>query len=294
MSLHEDLQIFTSYLDSEKGLSSHTISAYRSDIAQLIKFLGERGISCSTLVTSDLIISYLGLLKEKHYAPATLCRALMAMKVFFSFLFRENCLVTDPALGIESPKLWQLIPEVLSQEEVELLLSSPKGSDFISSRDKGILELLYATGIRVSEACTLSIYDVDDNFVKVEGKGGKQRVIPISKRAILAIDNYLHLYRCRYDSSKNVSLFLSKTGKALDRISIWRMIKERGRQAGIKKNISPHTLRHSFATHLLDHGAELRVIQELLGHSSISTTDRYTHLSHTKMQEAFYQFHPRN
>ena len=202
--------------------------------------------------------------------------------------FRLTLLFTSILL-----KIWQLIPEVLSCTEMVSLLEAPDKDTLIGSRDKAILEVLYACGLRVSELCSLKIYDVDDVYVRVLGKGMKERVIPIGEAAIQAIDHYLHHYRSQYDSEKLQELFVSTRGKPLDRIQVWKMVKGYAKKVGIVKNISPHTFRHSFATHLLDNGADLRVIQEMLGHASISSTDRYTHISKSHLQQSFEAYHPR-
>ncbi|MCB1135379.1 MAG: tyrosine-type recombinase/integrase, partial [Chlamydiia bacterium] len=174
----------------------------------------------------------------------------------------------------------------------DALLSQPNPKTALGARDRAILELLYASGLRVSELCSLKINDVDDDALKVMGKGSKERIVPLGRKALEAIDFYLLHYRERWDSKKQRRLFLTRTGKDLDRISVWKMVKRYAREAGIQKSISPHTLRHSFATHLLDNGADLRVIQEMLGHATITSTDRYTHVSQTQVQEAFHRFHP--
>lgn len=192
----------------------------------------------------------------------------------------------------ETPKIWQLIPESLSLSEIENLLAQPQDHDFLGARDKAIFELLYATGMRVSELCKLRICDLDDRFVKVKGKGRKERVIPIGVKAIEAIDRYLTHYRATAEE-ENAPLFVSTKGKQIDRITVWSRIKVYAKSAGITKPISPHTLRHSFATHLLENGADLRVIQEMLGHEDIGTTDRYTHVNRTHLKTAFEKFHPR-
>lgn len=196
----------------------------------------------------------------------------------------------DPTLYLDSPKLWQLLPEVLSCAEVDGLLAMPDTTTDIGARDKAILEVLYASGLRVSEVCSLDLHDLDDEMVKVTGKGGKQRVVPIAASAVKWVDHYLLHHR--KGEEKEEALFLSMKGKRVDRIAIWNRLKQYAKQAGIQKNISPHTLRHSFATHLLENGADLRVIQEMLGHASIATTDRYTHIQQRYLQEAFEKFHP--
>ena len=186
--------------------------------------------------------------------------------------------------------MWQLIPEVLTAQEVERLLGAP-GDGEEEVRDKAVLETLYATGIRVSELCNLDIHDVGENTVRVVGKGGKERIVPIGEEAIAAIDTYLGNYR--HDKGDHRPLFVSKRGKRMSRVTVWEKVKFYARKVGIEKEVSPHTLRHSFATHLLDHGADLRVIQEMLGHADIGTTDRYTHLSKKRLFDAFDTFHPR-
>jgi integrase/recombinase XerD len=215
---------------------------------------------------------------------------LIAVKVFFRYLKREGMIPQDPTLHLDTPKLWQLIPEVLSCEEVERLLAAPDQESPVGARDRAILEVLYASGLRVSEVCSLNIQDLDDTTLRVKGKGGKERVVPIAEVAVKAVDDYLTRFRGEQEEE---ALFLNERGKRMDRQLVWKQIKFYAKKAGIDKRISPHTLRHSFATHLLDNGADLRVIQEMLGHASIATTDRYTHVSQHHLKSAFDAFHPR-
>lgn len=285
--MDEHLNDFLSYIASEKGLSPNTIESYRRDVLNFISYLEEAQINSLNLVRELNIVNYLGSLQAKHQASASICRALIAIKVFCRFLKREGIIEANAALYLETPKLWQLIPEVMTAEEVELLLAQPDDSTANGSRDKAILELLYASGMRVSELCSLSIHAADETFVRVKGKGSKERLVPIGKKAVEAIDAYLQKFR---DGDRNEALFVNQKGTRIDRIEVWKMIKKYGKMAGIAKNISPHTLRHSFATHLLDNGADLRVIQEMLGHASISSTDRYTHISRSHLQQAFDLF----
>lgn len=285
---------FCSYIASEKGLSHNTIEAYERDIHAFTSFLKKNAITDINSVTQQHVISFLSDLKLADYATASMSRALIAIKVFFRFLKREGTVKANITIYIESPKLWQLIPDVLSIEEVEALLKQPNISTPLGARDKAIIEVLYGSGLRVSEICGIGIYDVDDEFIRVFGKGRKERVVPIGKRAIEAIDHYLTLYRCQFDSEKEQHLFLSRTGKPLERTAVWKIIKNYAKGIGSQKNISPHTLRHSFATHLLDNGADLRIIQEMMGHSNISSTDRYMHVSRSHIQSAFQNFHPKN
>jgi integrase/recombinase XerD len=217
---------------------------------------------------------------------------LAAAKVFFRFLKKEGEISLDLGRYFESPKIWQLIPEVLSCEEVESLLAQPKVDDFQGARDRAILELLYATGMRVSELCALRICDLNDTFVKVRGKGKKERVVPVGRKAIEAVDYYLTHYRTEVKED-NAPLFVSPRGKPIDRVTIWSRVKVYAKSAQIGKSISPHTLRHSFATHLLENGADLRLIQDMLGHEDIGTTDRYTHVTGNRLKTAFNKFHPR-
>jgi len=285
---------FLLYISAEKGLSANTIEAYQRDIKTFILFLRHLGITQIAQCTQDHIVSFLSQLKSTDYASATICRTLISIKVFCKFLKRERITPNDSAFYLETPKLWQLIPEVLTHDEVNRLLQKPDSQSAMGARDKAILEVLYASGLRVSEVCGLTLYDVTDTFVKVMGKGRKERIVPIGQQALLAVDHYLSVYRCQWDSEKRQHLFVTNRGKPIDRILVWRMIKHYAKKAEIKKSISPHTLRHSFATHLLDNGADLRVIQEMLGHSNISSTDRYTHISRTRLQEAFQACHPRH
>jgi integrase/recombinase XerD len=280
---------FLDYIRSEKGLSPHTIEAYGRDIHS---FADQLPVKDWKQVSPETIFEFTSFLKGKSYASSSICRILVAVKVFFRFLKKEGEISLDLGRYFETPKLWQLIPDVLSAEEVESLLAQPKLDDAIGARDKAILELLYATGMRVSELCQLRITDLNDTFVKVKGKGKKERVIPVGKKAIEAVDHYLLNYRGEV-KEENGPLFLSSRGKPIDRVTIWNRVKAYAQSAGIVKSISPHTLRHSFATHLLENGADLRLIQDMLGHEDIGTTDRYTHVTGNRLKAAFKAFHPR-
>jgi integrase/recombinase XerD len=281
---------FLLHLRSERGLSNNTIEAYGRDLTSFITFIKKNSVHS---ISQDDAIDFLSHLKSHDYASSSCARALIAIKVFFRFLYREEILAKDLGLFLDTPKLWNTLPEVLSYQQVEALLQQPNVATPIGLRDRAIIELLYATGIRVSELCGLTLYDVDDEQVKVMGKGSKERLVPVGKRAIEAIDAYLSQVRSQFESDKVKALFLTKKGKPLDRKTVWELIKEYAKAAGLSKNISPHTLRHSFASHLLDNGADLRVIQDMLGHAHIGSTDRYTHLSSKHIDEAFYSFHPR-
>jgi integrase/recombinase XerD len=276
-----DLHDFIAHLRSEKGLSPNTVEAYERDIRT---FLSQYPVSV------DSVVRHLSDLKMRGYASSSISRKLIAIKVFFRFLFREGLLKQNLSALLETPKLWQLIPEVMTQVEVTRLLEAPNPQTPHGARDRAILEVLYASGLRVSEVCSLSLYSIDEECVRVTGKGGKQRVVPIGRSALQAVDHYLLSFRDRFGGD---ALFVTNRGTRINRVAVWKMIKRYAVKAGIQKTISPHTLRHSFATHLLDHGADLRVIQEMLGHAQIATTDRYTHVSQSRLQSAFSKFHPR-
>lgn len=283
--MEREIADFLVYLGSEKGLSPHTLAAYGRDL----KSYAEYSQGKVEEIDADQIIEYFQTLKNKGIASSSLCRALVSIKVFFRFLKREKIILTNPTVFLESPKMWQLIPEVLTVEEVGRFLEMPDSETAIGARDKAIFMVMYASGLRVSELCGLNLGDISDDQVRVRGKGNKERVIPIASIAVDAVDDYLTRFRTEGDGP----LFLSSKGKRIDRVALWERVKFYGRKAGISKEISPHTLRHSFATHLLENGADLRVIQEMLGHSNIATTDRYTHVSKKHLHEAFEKFHPK-
>lgn len=291
--MQADIQDFVSYLASERGLSPHTIEAYQRDIQDFCAFLQLKNNKSWDQVDQQQWIDFLGQKKTQGYASASLCRALIALKVFFRFLKREGVVRLNPGADLETPKLWQIIPEVLSPEEIELLLAQPNLEIWAGVRDRAILEVLYASGLRVSELCQLDLYDVGEEYIRVKGKGGKERMVPIGSKAVIALDRYLGFHDLPKTQERQPPLFVTTRGKRIDRVSVWAMVKRYAKLAGISKDISPHTFRHSFATHLLDNGADLRIIQELLGHANISSTDRYTHVSNIHLQEAFQAFHPR-
>ncbi|WP_194843564.1 site-specific tyrosine recombinase/integron integrase [Candidatus Clavichlamydia salmonicola] len=285
------LKNFLIYLNIDKGLCKKSIKSYASDVTY---FLKAQAIIKPEKVSKESVIAHLGLLKKKEYAGSSISRALVSIKIFFNFLVEEGIFLQDPLTDLRSPKIWQNIPEILSLEETERLLASPHQENFLESRDKAILELLYATGIRVSELCNLKLHDFGDKLIRVTGKRNKTRHIPVGQAAIKATDQYLLFFRDGFDSKKNLYLFLSIKGLPLDRSAVWRRIKYYAQEAGIQKKISPHSLRHAFATHLLNNGADLRIIQEMLGHSDIATTDIYTHVSQSQLQSHFKLYHPRN
>lgn len=293
MDISKHLDDFFLYISSEKGLLQSTVDSYRRDLHLFFSLAKKRGNQESDLQKS--ILHFLEFLHHSDYAASSCYRALMSLRVFFRFLRKEGVLDFDPTSEIEAPKIEQLIPSILTEREVFKLLNTQNLKTNEGALDLAMLEVLYASGLRVSELCHLNIYDVKENTLKVKGKGEKERIVPIAKAALHSLDHYLACYRNIFVADEmGEPLFINFKGKRIDRVFVWRRIKECCRNAGIKKNISPHSLRHSFATHLLIHGADLRVIQEMLGHADIATTDRYTHLCQDQLKKSFYHFHPRN
>jgi len=291
--MKETVDDFLFYLAAERGLSKNSIEAYQRDLSRFLEVLKERNIPYFSEVKEGEIIAFLSLLKQRNQASSSIYRAMMALKTFFRFLRKEKMVPSEETLYLDTPRMWQLVPEVLTEDEVQRLLEIPCVEEPIGARDRAILEVLYASGLRVSEVCGLNISDVDDAFVRVKGKGGKERVVPIAASSVQWIDHYLIHFREGSSRSHSEALFVSTKGKRLDRIVIWNRVKFYAKKAEIAKSISPHTLRHSFATHLLENGADLRIIQEMLGHASVATTDRYTHISQKHLADSFDKFHPR-
>jgi integrase/recombinase XerD len=284
------LEAFLDGLAVERGLSNNTIEAYQRDLRQHLEMLAARKITRPSAVQESHIILYLGHLRRSGAAPATVMRKVSALRSFYRYLVREEIIAADPCANLPAPQLIRRLPNVLSIEEVEGLLSQPDPSKPRGLRDRGMLELLYATGLRVSELVGLRRGDVnmDLRLLRCVGKGSKERIVPVGRPALRALRAYL-------DSRRDASpvLFLGNKGKPLTRVAFWRIIARYARQAGVQTPISPHTLRHSFATHMLDGGADLRAIQELLGHANIVTTQIYTHISVDRLREVYRAYHPR-
>lgn len=289
--LEQTLQDFLCYLSSEKGLSQNTLQAYGYDLEGFSQVLKERKREKVTEITEEDVLAFATKLQVKGYASSSICRMLVTLKAFLRFLYREELIQNEIGLSIDTPKIWQLIPDILNFSEVEKLLLAPDCKTEVGARDRAILQVMYASGLRVSEVCGLNIQDFSDHMIRVVGKGKKERMVPVATSAVEAIDHYL-LYH-RPSNVEIEALFINAKRKRIDRFTIWKRLKSYAKYAKITKSISPHTLRHSFATHLLENGADLRIIQELLGHSSIATTDRYTHLSNKHLIEAFQSYHPR-
>ncbi len=292
--LKAHIRDFVNYLSVEKGLAQNTLWAYENDLNKYACFLDHAKIRCIDGVTRAHITQFLFYEKSRKQSPASIARALVAIKLLHRFLVKEGVLKSDVTGLMESPKLWKRLPDCLSIKEVESLLKAPDEKTPEGIRDKAILELLYATGMRVSELVNLKSEDLssESGFLKCFGKGGKERIIPMGKMAWSAVERYLKQVRSSESGAKELLVGLKRTPK-LSRQAVWQMIRRYARKAGIMKKITPHTMRHSFATHLLEHGADLRVVQELLGHADISTTQIYTHISKDRLRSVHQQFHPR-
>ncbi|MBQ8069759.1 MAG: tyrosine recombinase XerD [Bacteroidales bacterium] len=283
MALLDDYKYF---LSLEKGMSRNTVSSYCSDVEDFLS-RGNDPLS----VTQEGIISYLS---SREISKRSQARLLSSLRSLFGYLVMENLRKDNPCDGIETPKIGRYLPEVLSVEEVEAVLDSVNTSTWSGLRDRAILEVLYGCGLRVGEVTTLKISDLflGEGFVRVIGKGNKQRIVPIGEIATSAVNAYLSERIAPQEGYDDV-LFLNKYGKPLSRISVFNMVKTQAMLAGIHKEISPHTFRHSFATHLIENGADLRVVQEMLGHESILTTEIYTHIESSTWQKAVMDHHPR-
>jgi len=291
------LDEFLNYLSIERGLSKNTISAYRTDLSHFTEYCADLGIEDPDAVKRQDIMNYMLGLKDRKISSNSISRALVAIKMFYKFLVQERLAKDDVAGVLESPRLVRPLPNVMGMAEVDKLLSAPDVRDWMGARDKAALELMYATGMRVSELVDLRIdgLNLDVGYIKCRGKGDKERIVPIGKRAKEATERYLEKVRPKLlpKGSADPHVFLSRLGKKISRVSFWKMIKRNAKLARIKRDVTPHTLRHSFATHLLERGADLRVVQEMLGHSDISTTQVYTHIDKARLKSIHKQFHPR-
>lgn len=286
---------FIGFLKNDKRLSSNTLLSYRRDIEQYLTYLSECKITSIQNTNKTTIIAYLVNLRKKGRATSTISRNLASLRSLYQYITKLNYIKKDPTVDLESPKVERKLPQILSTQEVELLLEQPKCEDLKGFRDKAMLELLYATGIRVTELITLSVSDLNIPMSYIVcNRGNKERVIPIGSMAISALNEYINKSR-KYlvRNPEEQALFVNINGRRLTRQGFWKIIKHYKNQAKISKDITPHTLRHSFAAHLLENGADLRSIQEMLGHSNISSTQVYTLLANNKIKEVYKKTHPR-
>jgi integrase/recombinase XerD len=287
---------FRDYLALEAGHSPHTVESYLRDVRRLATHAAGRGVHGPAGITTAHLRDLVYVLKDLGLAPATIRRQVSALRTYFRFLTGEGHLPADPSEGIETPKGWRTLPAVLTPAEVDRLLAAPASGDPLALRNRALLEFAYATGVRVSELVGLRLQDVlfEDGVARVRGKGAKERLVPVGRRALGAVALYAREVRPRLERAKGRGLlFLNARGTPLTRVGAWGIIKAAARSAGLSKRVTPHTLRHTFATHLLEGGADLRAVQEMLGHADLATTQLYTHVDREYLRSVHRRFHPR-
>ena len=295
----KELDLFLSYLDVECSLSKNTLDSYRSDIELFIRYItgGKKDASVSpgSISTADLY-KFSQFQRAKNFSTSTIIRRIVALKMFFRFLVAEGHLKTDPTILVDKPKPWHKLPDTLSYIDIEKIFNACNGKQPLEIRNRAVLEMLYATGARVSEVSDLKLTDLnlDAGYIRCFGKGSKERIVPIGEMARDCLTKYLNEVRpALVKPASQSTVFFSRRGKRLTRDMIWRILKRYAGLAGIRGRIHPHLLRHSFATHLLEHGANIRYVQEMLGHTDISTTQIYTHVDKERLKAIHKQFHPR-
>jgi integrase/recombinase XerD len=287
---------FQEFLALEDGASALTIDAYGSDLTRLVQWCVGRGITDPAVITSADLREFVYALKDLSRSPATIRRSVSAIHTWFAFLLAEGAVRADPSERLETPKRWRTLPDVLSVDEVSRLLGAVSIDEPLVFRDRAMLELAYGAGLRVSEWIGIEVKDLllEDHVIRVFGKGSKERLVPIGRTAIGAVGLYLRELRPRLEKGEGKGkLFLNARGRSLSRMGAWQILRKYVALSGIEKHVSPHTLRHSFATHLLEGGADLRAVQEMLGHADISTTQIYTHVDREYLRSVHKQFHPR-
>ncbi len=290
------LDYYLNYLAVERGLSKNTLDAYGHDLARYLEYLESEKVDCLEKITPAVVLRFLGSLKEGGLSARSRARSLAALRTFHKFLIREKLAKDNPTDQIVSPRSLVSLPKTLSTADVESLLSSPKGETPLALRDRAMLEIIYATGLRVSELVSLKLGDLqlDVGYLTAFGKRSKQRIVPLGEAAIEVLRQYMQDGRPSLDKQRGSQrLFLNRSGEGLTRQGFWKIIKRRALEAGIRQSITPHTMRHSFATHLLDNGADLRSVQAMLGHADISTTQIYTHVTRERLRQLHAQHHPR-
>ncbi|MCX7698977.1 MAG: site-specific tyrosine recombinase XerD [Candidatus Goldbacteria bacterium] len=290
--IDENIEKYVNFLTFEKGLANNSIIAYKNDIKIFYDFLSKNKIS---VVKEDELIDFIFYMKTNKYSELSIARALVSVKNFFVFLIKEKKINDNPFENFDAFKTHRKIPEVLSMDEIEKLINTPDLSTKEGIRDRAILELLYSAGIRVSELINMQLTDInlDQKIIRCFGKGSKERVVPVGDYLIDALSNYLNIRNSFKGKGFNQYLFITRRGTKFTRMGIWKIIKKYAKQANLSKNVYPHIFRHSFATHLLSGGADLRSVQEMLGHSDISTTQVYTHVDKSRLKKIHKQFHPR-
>lgn len=291
------LEDYIHFLQVERQLSSNTISSYRRDLTEYIQSMEEAGFTSINNIDRQAIVGHLQQMQEDGKSARTISRHISSIRSFHQFLLRDQVTNQDPTVHLELPKIEQKLPRILSIIEVDRLIQSPDTGTLQGKRDVAIFELLYGTGMRVSELIGLDMQDVhlSMGFVRVFGKGGKERIIPLGRSAIDAVRMYVEEVRPQFTAKQRTveALFVNMRGSRLTRQGCWKILKGHALKAGIQKELTPHILRHSFATHLIENGADLRAVQEMLGHADISTTQIYTHVSKSRLKEVYVKFHPR-
>jgi integrase/recombinase XerD len=291
------LERFRDYLALEAGNSPHTVANYLRDVRRLVQYGESKGIRGPADVTAAQLREFIYFLKDLGLAATTIRRQISALRTYYKFLIGEGIVARDPSERIESPKRWRTLPTVLTVADVDRLLGAPNTDEPLAIRDRAMLEFAYATGVRVSELVGLTLQDVlfEEGVARVFGKGAKERLVPVGRRALGAVALYAREIRPTLDKGKGRGiLFLNARGTPLSRVGAWGVIKGTARRAGITKRVTPHTLRHTFATHLLEGGADLRAVQEMLGHADLSTTQLYTHVDRDYLRSVHRQYHPRS
>jgi integrase/recombinase XerD len=290
------IRAFLNCLRVEKGLSDNTIKAYRRDMTKFAGFAAQRDLGAARSVRRSDIVDFLGALYGRGLDSRSVARHLVTIRHFFRFALTEGYITDDPAITIESPRFRQSLPEFLSLEEIDRLLQQPDTTTPVGARDRAMTELMYSCGLRVSELCGISVSDLqaESGCLRCVGKGNKERLVPVGRRALAAVRAYLRKGRPKLmRESSPPYLFLNQKGHKMDRITFWKTLAGYGRKAGLRQSLTPHMLRHSFATHLLDRGADLRSVQIMLGHSDISTTQIYTHVIEERLKQVYKTHHPR-
>jgi len=294
--MYQYIDEYLNFLAIEKGLSLNTLEAYSRDLNRYSEFMENRGIQNIKEITSDDVISYLGSLRKDGLTANSVNRTLAAVRGFYKYLLRENVMDENPVANIELAKIWLRLPDTLSKDEMNLLLEQPDAETPLGMRDRAMLELMYATGIRVSELISLTVNSINwqVGYLVVVGKGSKERIVPVGKSAIDYMTQYVNEGRLKLLKGKRTNFFfVNRSGNGLTRQGFWKIIKKYATKSGLHKKIHPHTFRHSFATHLLEGGADLRSVQVMLGHSDISTTQIYTHVTRERLKEIHKKYHPR-
>jgi len=290
----DPLKLFFDFLSVEKGLSSNTVASYAHDLKKLVFFFEKKKKFYLDAKEEDLV-DFIHLQSRSGLSARSLARSVSSLKSFYRFLVLDGIVSKNPTVNLTSPKIWMTLPKFLTVQEVERLIKQPSGDSPVDIRDKAILELLYASGLRVSELAALTLKDInwEEGFLICRGKGGKERIVPIGGSALRELRSYLGRSRQKYLKKESDVLFLSSRGQGFSRQGVWKMLKKRSLLAGLGHKISPHMLRHSFATHLLERGADLRSVQLMLGHSQITTTQIYTHVSRKHLRNVYEKYHPR-